>query len=165
MGRHVVAKVNPARQNAPYGFQKSLASRALHEVSVAARAQHTFRVGSLVVDGNHENRNSGTKRLDLLDQFQAVFARHGEVCQDEVRFQVPCCLEGALRVIHLPADFEIWLLADELSKAVTHDRMIIHDKNPPGASGWIGCLMDLHRSGREVYESLEEVFKAVFVPT
>jgi len=73
--------------------------------------------------------------MNIPDEFQATATREIDVCQDEVRFEPLDGFErlrgGAGLGAYLKVRFAVYLL----NQALSHDRMVVHDKDSFAA--WI----------------------------
>ena len=74
----------------------------------------------------------GFQRPDVLDEFQPVFVRQGNVQQDQVQLELHDGVEGLAGVVGLGADLEVRLVGDQLRQPGAHHGMVIHDEHGAG---------------------------------
>ena len=84
--------------------------------------------------------------LDRLDQVEAVLVREPHVDEDEIRLLLGDRAQGGLQVLGLAAAEHVLLPVDQLSDALTEDRMVVHDQD--------ACLRHVGMGDRSRHDAL-----------
>src|SRR5688572_4569548 len=119
--------VAPAAGDLADGAHQLLGGAFLRQVTCGARLERAHRVAVLGVHAEDQHRAAGIALAQLLDQLQAVLARHVVVEHGDFPRHLARELHHFLAVLRLADHVEVGLDREHLPQSLAHDRMIVCD--------------------------------------
>ena len=124
---HPRTEINVSLQNFADCHQHDVGRLRFHHIAFGTGPERPLRVNFFVVQGKHENAQTGPPPQDLLDQFQAVGIREGDGRNHQRRLRGLNCSKGLLGGPRVAARHQVGLIVDQFRKSITSHRMILDD--------------------------------------